>query len=128
VVALVKGLPRDALVRTPESERGRDPWTAELELMAQLVEVVSIQAAEMKLRKPIKVPRPNRDELAQTATREAGQQVAAAAQPNPFRGAMAVLSGGGQPRTKPAQPRGGDGTDPAYGAAIRMLHGGGPGS
>lgn len=125
--ALVKGLPRDALVRTPLAERGRDPWTAELELMAQLVEVVSVSAAEMKLRAPIKVPRPQ-DGQAQEAAREAGQQVAAAAEVNPYRGAMAVLSGGGGGRRQAPQPRGGDGTDPAYGAAMAMLHGGGPGS
>jgi hypothetical protein len=55
---LIKGLPRDALVRTPESERGVDAWTAELELLAQLIEVTSIGVAEMKLHQPITVPRP----------------------------------------------------------------------
>jgi hypothetical protein len=125
LTALVKGLPRDALVRTPESERGRDPWTAELELMAQLVEITSIAAAEMKLKKPIQVPRPHLEQAAQDTARQAGRQVAAVDAPNPFRGAMAVMAGAAGGGGPTPTPRGGDGTDPAFGSAIAMLRGGG---
>ncbi len=91
---LIKGLPRDALVRTPTSERGRDRWTAELELMAQLIEIVSIQAAEMKLRKPIKVPRPK--DAGQVPSVRADRPVAVAADDNPYRSAIRAF-GASQP-------------------------------
>lgn len=90
-------------MRTPVPERGRDPWTAELELMAQLIEVVSITAAQMKLRKPIKVPRPKKDKTAAkaaAATRGAyvldPAPAAVAAEHNPYRAAIRAL-GASQP-------------------------------
>lgn len=93
---LIKGLPRDALVRTPESERGIDPWTAELELLAQLIEVTSIGVAEMKLQKPITVPRPQQPEpgdaehLDSPAAGEDG--------PNPYSAAIGALRSSARPR------------------------------
>lgn len=100
---LVKGLPRDALVRTPAEERGRDPWTAELELMAQLIEVTSVIAAEHRLKKPHKVPRPKRVKARRAAAqRRAGDRAGDGAGPNPYRAAIAAL-GGAQPSRKRQQ-------------------------
>lgn len=101
---LLKGLPPTALSRTPAERRGVDePWTAVHELLAQLIEVTSIPAAEMRLNKPIEVPRPGRP--APGADDEPGTEVVRAAeQPgdNPFRRAIAAMKP--QPRT-PAPAR-----------------------
>jgi len=97
---LIKALPPTALVRTPVDERVRDPWTAYHELLAQLVEVVSIGAAEMKLRRPIKVNRPgSRRQHAQAEPVDVkrAQDVPG---DNPYRAAMAVLS-----RAQPSRVR-----------------------
>lgn len=55
---LLKGLPPDALLRTAPEDRVRDRWGVETELLAQLVEVVSVVAAERKIKDTVKVPRP----------------------------------------------------------------------
>lgn len=91
MLVLIRALPPSALVRTPEAERGRDPWTAELELMAQLVEITSIGIAQMKLRKPIKVPRPARDKTARAAAAGTEHVVAVGSDSNPYRAAMRAL-------------------------------------
>lgn len=103
---LVKGLPPEALIRIPADERGRghEPWTAYHELLAQLVEVTSIGAAEHRLKKPIKVNRPDRTrQHAQAAPiRVASARDIPGAAANPYRAAIAAL-GGAQPSSKRAQ-------------------------
>lgn len=59
---MITRLPDDALVRTTLAEREqlrqmRD-WTTDTELLAQLVEEVSILAAERRRKSPREVPRP----------------------------------------------------------------------
>lgn len=132
---LIKGLPRDALVRTPESERGRDPWTAELELMAQLIEVVSITASGKQLRKPIKVPRPKKDTAKAAASKT--KRAASAADDNPYRSAIRMFGGAQPSRIREGQDAGpvhagsapvvgGDGSDPSYRSARQMFGGAQP--
>lgn len=118
---LVKGLPPDALVRVPVEERGREPWTAYHELIAQLVEVTSVGISGRQLRKPIQVPRPKKAkpvaavrvvEDLELAPRPAPAAPAPARTPapagvNPYRSAMAAL-GGAQPSRLRAQLAGGE--------------------
>ncbi|GIH95442.1 hypothetical protein ACFFMN_23030 [Planobispora siamensis] len=40
--------------------RQAEQWTLHHELLAQVIEVVSILAAEMRIKKPIQIPRPSR--------------------------------------------------------------------
>lgn len=124
MLTLIKGLPREALVRTPVAERGRDPWTAELELMAQLLEVTSIGIAQMKLRKPIKVPRPKKDGARATAARAARPTVVGT-KDNPYRAAMRTFGATPPKRLAERQDSTPDGPKPVvaegsgeYGAAI----------
>ncbi len=55
---LLKGLPPDALLRTAPEDRVQDRWSVETELLAQIVEVVSVVASERRLKDTVKVPRP----------------------------------------------------------------------
>lgn len=86
-------------MRTPVDERGRDPWTAYHELLAQLIEIVSIPAAEMRLQKPIKIPRPQRDQPADTDEEHVVTPVVSQDAPNPYRAAIAGLAAS-QPRLR----------------------------
>lgn len=112
-------------MRTPVAERGRDPWTAELELMAQLVEITSIGIAQMRLRKPIKVPRPNKDVAAKAATTRVERAVAVGEDDNPYRAAIRAF-GATQPSrmreaqdaTPPPRQQVAGGESSAYRAAI----------
>lgn len=100
---LIKGLPRDALVRTPVEERGRAPWTAELELMAQLIEMTSVLASERRIKKPVKVPRP--DQPKKRRMRTTARQASRPAEGpgvSPYGAAIAAL-GGAQPSRKRSQ-------------------------
>lgn len=45
-------------MRTPPEERQQEKWTVETELLAQLIEEVSVLAADMRRKKPREVPRP----------------------------------------------------------------------
>ncbi|MEV7926098.1 hypothetical protein [Kitasatospora sp. NPDC088779] len=54
----MRGLPADALLRRDEAEVGADRWGLTQELLAQLVELVSVLAAEHRLRRPVELPRP----------------------------------------------------------------------
>jgi hypothetical protein len=86
---LVKGLPRDAITRIPVPERGREPWDPYMELLAQIVEVVSVGAANMRLKKPVKIPRPNRDEPLITSS---SRRTAPAEDENPYASAINRLA------------------------------------
>lgn len=129
---LIKGLPRDALVRTPESERGRDPWTAELELMAQLVELTSVLASNHRIKKPVKVPRPKNDKTAKAAAAGTTRRVAVA-DGNPYRSAIRAF-GAAQPAriresreaTADPAPRQQQEQSGAFTAARRMFSGSQP--
>lgn len=46
------------MVRTKPEDRSLDRWTLNTELLAQLIEEVSVLAADMRRKKPRKVPRP----------------------------------------------------------------------
>ncbi|MFJ8043790.1 hypothetical protein ACIRBX_25140 [Kitasatospora sp. NPDC096147] len=54
----MRGLPAEALLRRDEAEVGSDRWGLTQELLAQVVELVSVMASERRLRKPIELPRP----------------------------------------------------------------------
>lgn len=56
---LLAGMPGDARTRTTPAERAQ-PWTTHDELLAQLIEIVSIGVADRVLRKPVQVPRPRK--------------------------------------------------------------------
>ena len=101
---LIKTLPAEALVRTPVEERGRAPWTAELELMAQLIEMTSVLAADRRIKKPVKVPRPNQPNKRRMRTTPAAREgrQAAPAGVSPYGAAIAAL-GGAQPSPKRSQ-------------------------
>lgn len=100
---LLKGLPPTALSRTPPERRGVDePWTAVHELLAQLIEVTSIPAAERRLNEPITVPRPGRP--TPPAAAEPGTEVTRAADQagsNEFRRAVAAM--GAAPKRNPTR-------------------------
>lgn len=53
-------MPKGACTRTTVEERLGEGWTVTDDLLALLVEISSVTAAERKLKKPIEVPRPNR--------------------------------------------------------------------
>jgi hypothetical protein len=93
-------LPPESLVRTKPEERGRNPWDAYMELLAQLVEVSSVTAAGFRLKKPIKVPRPGRKrkrgrqaESFQTVDTDSLQVHQLPSGPNPYSAAMNMLAG-----------------------------------
>ncbi|MFG2907379.1 hypothetical protein ACGF13_20225 [Kitasatospora sp. NPDC048286] len=54
----MRGLPAEALLRRDGAEIGADRWGLTQELLAQLVELVSVLAAEHRLRRPVELPRP----------------------------------------------------------------------
>ncbi|WP_416875966.1 hypothetical protein [Kitasatospora sp. SC0581] len=54
----MRGLPAEALLRRDGAEVGGDRWGLTQELLAQLVELVSVLAAEHRLRRPVELPRP----------------------------------------------------------------------
>ncbi|MFD7450368.1 hypothetical protein [Kitasatospora sp. NPDC059827] len=54
----MRGLPAEALLRRDGAEVGADRWGLTQELLAQLVELVSVLAAEHRLRRPVELPRP----------------------------------------------------------------------
>ncbi|MGW4694868.1 hypothetical protein ACWEO1_21120 [Kitasatospora cineracea] len=54
----MRGLPADALLRRPAADAGTDRWGLTEELLAQLVEMVSVFAADRRLLKPVELPRP----------------------------------------------------------------------
>ncbi|MFJ6380142.1 hypothetical protein ACIQI7_09095 [Kitasatospora sp. NPDC092039] len=54
----MRGLPAEALLRRDGAEIGADRWGLTQELLAQLVELVSVVAAEHRLRRPVELPRP----------------------------------------------------------------------
>lgn len=89
---LIKGLPPHALVRTPAGERGREPWTAYHELLAQVIEITSVTAAGHQIKKPIKVPRPDQKADPGEPQREV-RTTRDAPGANPYRSAIAVLGG-----------------------------------
>lgn len=71
---LIERLPPAALLRqTPEQlEHELEPeWTVEMELMARLIEVVSITASGRQLKDPIKIPRPGDKKAQQTTPAQA---------------------------------------------------------
>lgn len=104
---LIKGLPPDALVRLPVDDRGRDRWTVEVELLAQLIEVVSIGTAERAIREPIRIPRPD---WMQPGARQASEEefvVRPAAEDgdaNPYRAAIRGLMASTPPRRLQSVP------------------------
>ncbi len=53
---MIAGLPEDALLARPAGQS--EIWTRNHELLASLVEVVSVGVAERAIKKPISVPRP----------------------------------------------------------------------
>jgi hypothetical protein len=53
---LIRGLPEDALLARPMGQG--EAWTRTHELLASVVEVVSVSAADRRLKKPLQVPRP----------------------------------------------------------------------
>lgn len=55
----MRGLPDDALVRTTPEQRSQEKWTVEMELLAQVVEEVSVLASDRRRKKPVQVPRPD---------------------------------------------------------------------
>jgi hypothetical protein len=61
-----------------------------MELLAQIVEVVSVGAANMRLKKPVKIPRPNRDEprITSSSSRSTGP----AEDENPYASAINRLA------------------------------------
>ncbi|WP_406205311.1 hypothetical protein OH807_30630 [Kitasatospora sp. NBC_01560] len=54
----MRGLPAEALLRRDGGEAGSDRWGLTQELLAQAVELISVMAAERRLRQPIELPRP----------------------------------------------------------------------
>jgi hypothetical protein len=88
LVALIDGLPTDSLTKTPPDQRDKPKWTVEDELLAQLIEEVSILAAEQRRKKPRQIPRPGQPSRAQreTVTPEG------VAGDNPYSRAMGVLA------------------------------------
>lgn len=76
--------------------------------MAQLIEVTSITASEMKLNKPVKIPRPPRPEETEPV------------EDNPYRAAISSFGIAAPPRNSPdAVPAAEEGPrDPSYRAAI----------
>lgn len=88
------GLPPHSLVRTPREDRGRQPWDAYMELLAQIVEVTSVGVAGMRLKKPIKVPRPKRHRRRRPAMEAGPQQVVLvqAEHGNPYSAAINKLT------------------------------------
>lgn len=101
---LIKALPTSALVRTPVADRGREPWTAYHELLAQLVELTSVSASEHRIKKPVKVPRPHHTKSQRVPSERVGVEVRRAADApgdNPYRKAIMAL-GGAQPSKKRA--------------------------
>ncbi|MGW4891056.1 hypothetical protein ACWEQL_02135 [Kitasatospora sp. NPDC004240] len=54
----MRGLPAEALLRRDAGEVGSDRWGLTQELLAQAVELISVLAAERRLRKPVELPRP----------------------------------------------------------------------
>ncbi|MGW3181650.1 hypothetical protein ACWDD9_20480 [Kitasatospora sp. NPDC001119] len=54
----MRGLPAEALLRRDEAEVGADRWGLTQELLAQVVELLSVLAAEHRLRRPVELPRP----------------------------------------------------------------------
>jgi len=97
---MIKGLPADSLVRTPVGERGRGRWTIELELMAQLIEICSVTAADHRLKKPIRIPRPDKtsqqSQVAPSVRRARDQQA-----PNAYSAAIAAMGGAQPSRNRP---------------------------
>lgn len=96
--------------------------------MAQLIEIVSIDVAGMRLRKPIKVPRPKKNAEAKATARRAAS-AARQTEENPYRAAIRMF-GGSQPASarerQAAQPARDEQPeaarpDPSYRAAIRVL-------
>ena len=51
-------MPKGSCTRSTMDERLGEEWTVTDDLLALLVEVTSVSAADRKLRKPIQVPRP----------------------------------------------------------------------
>lgn len=68
-----------------EQERDQPEWTGLMELVAQLIEEVSILAADMRRKKPITIPRPNHIK----APRHAGGGPAGR---DPYKQAVSVLA------------------------------------
>lgn len=58
LLTLMRGLPADALLRRDSSEIGADRWGLTEELLAQVVEITSVIAAERRLKQPVELPRP----------------------------------------------------------------------
>ncbi|WP_327074441.1 hypothetical protein OG196_31875 [Kitasatospora purpeofusca] len=54
----MRGLPAEALLRRDAAEIGADRWGLTQELLAQAVELISVMAADRRLRKPVELPRP----------------------------------------------------------------------
>ncbi|MFJ1706837.1 hypothetical protein [Kitasatospora sp. NPDC088346] len=54
----MRGLPAEALLRRDAGEVGSDRWGLTQELLAQAVELISVMAAERRLRQPVELPRP----------------------------------------------------------------------
>jgi hypothetical protein len=78
-------LPDEALTRNTVDYREQQRWTTEMELAAQLIEVMSIPAAGMRLKKQIKVPRPNRNRPAAAA---GGQPAGNVVEMDPYKRAI----------------------------------------
>lgn len=51
-------MPKGSCTRSTVDERLGEEWTVTDDLLALLIEVTSVPAADRKLRKPIQVPRP----------------------------------------------------------------------
>jgi hypothetical protein len=49
----------EALLNTTTDQKREGKWDLHHELLAQLIEVASVPAAQMQLDKPVKVPRPD---------------------------------------------------------------------
>lgn len=54
----MRGLPQEALTFNTLDERLREDWDVQTELLAQSVELLSVLAAERKIKEPFQVPRP----------------------------------------------------------------------
>ena len=111
-------LPEDALLVRPAGQE--ETWTRTHELLATLVEVMSVAASERRLKKPIEVPRPRPPKRRPVAEAQTRREVEKAAGAVSVTDAMSSMQAAGRvrsaqdPTTAPAPPAG---VEPAGGTA-----------
>ncbi len=82
-------MPKDACIRsTPEDRLGEKGWSIEHDLLALLVEVTSVPAAGMQLKKPITLKRPEKGDQSSRPEASGPSDTDAA-----FKRGIAVLAG-----------------------------------